>query len=482
MSEQSLKEKTAKGLFWGGLSNGLQQALGALIGIVLLVYLTPEDYGLVALLAIFMAVANTIQESGFTTALVNRVEFRDEDYNAVFWFNLLVGIGLYFILFFSAPLIASFFNQPELTVVARMLFLSITIGSLSIAHHAVLFKKVMAKERAKADIFSTLLSGVIGIFLAMNGWGYWALVFQTLTYASMKTILYWFFSPWRPSLNINFKPVKEMFGFSAKLLASTVLAHAQNNIFSVLLGRFDTTTHVGHYSQGMKWAGMGTQVITGMVISVAQPIFVEVKNDMTRQAQIFRKMLRFTAFISFPFLFGIAFVGRDFMLLINEEWLPCVPVLQMYCIWGAFAGIQYLYMQLAISHGKSLFYFIYTIAYATVQIGSALIALPYGLYWMAFAVNIVSFIFLFVWHLYVRKLIPIPFFSVIKDIIPYFLTTIFIFLTTYLITKKIEITWLRFFCKIMLSVIAYCFIMWKSNSIIFKESLSLILKKRSNDY
>lgn len=474
--ESSLKEKTAKGLFWGGISKGIQQVLAVLIGVVLLNNLSPDDYGMVGLLAIFIAIANTLQESGFTAALTNRTEFRKEDYNAVFWFNVIISVVIYIILFFCAPLIAIFFNEPDLVLLARVLFLSFVTSSLGTAHNAVLFKKIMVKERAKIDIFSTLISGSAGIYLAIGGYGYWALAFQTLTYTLIGSLLRWYFSPWRPTFSFDFTPVKEMFGFSFKLMTSSIIIQIQANFFSVLIGKFYTKTDVGYFSQGVKWSSMGAEVISGMVNGIAQPVFVQVKNDPERQIQIFRKLLRFIAFVSFPSLLGIAFVSREFITLVNTEWLPCVPILQMYCLWAIIAPVCLLYSQIAISHNKSSFYFYQTILYAVLQIGAAVMVLPYGIYWIAFSNVLAAYIYLFIWHIYVSKLIPLRIIDVLKDITPYLIITISLITVTYFLTKNIEIVLLRFISKILTVSVLYILIMWKSNSRIFKESISFIVK------
>jgi O-antigen/teichoic acid export membrane protein len=475
--EPTLKEKTAKGLFWGGISNGVQQALGGIIGIVLLKNLTPGDYGMVGMLAIFTAIANTLQESGFTAALINR-EFNKNDYNAVFWFNVFVSCLTYVILFFSAPLIARFFNQPDLIPLSRTIFLSFVASSLGIAHNAILFKKMMVKERAKIDIFSTTISGIVVIIMALKGYGYWALAFQTLAYTTIGSLLRWYFSPWKPLLSICFSPIKEMFGFSIKLMASSIITQIHANIFSVLLGRFYTKADVGYFSQGSRWSSMGTQFVLGMVNSVAQPIFVQVKDDKERQAAVFRKMIRFSIFISSPLLLGIAFVSRDFFALINTDWLPCVPILQLYCIWGVFAPLQILYSQMIISHGYSDVFFFLTIIYAIVQIGIAVVTLFYSIYWMAFTICAVGFLFLFVWHWFVCKLIPIRLSEIIKDVFPYLCITLVLIGISHLLSNNLENVFLRLFSKIIFISISYTLIVWKSNSIIFKESINFIKKHR----
>lgn len=482
MSESTLKQKTAKGFFWGGIGNGIQQILGVCIGIILLKNLTPDDYGMVGLLAIFIPVASAIQESGFTIALTNRPDFKHEDYNSVFWFSFVVSIGIYLLLFLCAPLIARFFKQPELIPLSRFLFLSFVISSLTIAHNALLYKRIMAIERAKSDVFSTLIGGSIGIYMALNNYGYWSLAVQTVISALVKTLFQWYYSKWNPSFSFNFQPIKEMLGFGSKLLVATLIGFIQSNIFSVILGRFYSKTEVGYYSQGMKWANMCTQVITtGMISSVAQPIFIQIVNDNERLIQVFRKILRFISLISFPVLFGTAFIGREFIQLINEDWLPCVPILQLYCIWGAFMPFSSLYMQLALSNGHSKLYFFHSIAYAICQIGIAFLMIPYGFYWMAFAVIIVSFLFLLIWQLLIQTFISIKFIHVLKDILPYLLITLFSIAITYLITIKVESILLLLTLKILIVAFIYILIMWKSNSIIFRESIDLILKRIKKD-
>jgi O-antigen/teichoic acid export membrane protein len=475
--EPTLKEKTAKGLFWGGISNGVQQTLAVVIGIVLLKYLTPDDYGMVGLLSIFLFVAISIQESGFTAALTNRKVFKEEDYNSVFWFNNIIGCIIYVILYFSAPLIASFFRHPELILLSRVVFLSIVASSMGVAHNAILFRNLMVKEKAKIDIISITVSGSIGIYLAITGSGYWALAWQTVSAAFSGTILRWYFSPWTPTFSFTFKPIKEMFSFSVKLLFSNTISFIQYHIFSVLLGRYYTqTTEVGYYSQGMKWATMGSQVITGMVSSVAQPIFSKIKDDKERQILMFRKLIRFISFVSFPLMFGIAFVCKEFILLINDVWLPCIPILQLYAIWGGFAGINILYIQFAISHGRSAFYFWHTVCYAVIQTSTIFFALPFGIYWMAFAAVSIQFLFLLIWHIYVSRFTSLRFVDVIKDILPYLGLTCIILGIVYMITINIHQTVLLFSSKIVLSVFLYLVFMKISNSTIFKESLDFLRK------
>lgn len=256
MSE-SLKEKTAKGLFWGGFSNGIQQLLNLFFGIFLARLLNADDYGMVGMLTIFIAVAGTLQESGFTNALTNKREVTHKDYNAVFWFSTLTGITMYILLFLSAPLIADFYDKPELVPLARYLFIGFLISSSATAHNAVLFKNLMVKQKAMSQIIALTLSGIIGVIMAFNGMTYWGIATQSVVYILVVTICFWHFSPWRPTLNIDFRPLKSMFGFSSKILVTNIFTQINNNIFSVLLGKFFSEAEVGYYTQANKWKHNG---------------------------------------------------------------------------------------------------------------------------------------------------------------------------------------------------------------------------------
>ncbi|MDH6314015.1 O-antigen/teichoic acid export membrane protein [Parabacteroides sp. PFB2-10] len=478
--EVSLKTKTAKGLFWGGMSSGIQQVIAAVIGVLFLKYLSADDYGIVGLLSIFIAIANTLQEGGFSAALINRGKEEKKDYNAFFWFSTLLSLFFYLILYFCAPPIAAFYNQPDLTMIARVLFLSLPLQAITFASSAMMARRLMIKERAIIDIISILISGTVGVVMAIQGYAYWALVAQTVANALMKAFLIWFFSPFRPSFSFDFSPIKEMFPFSVKLILSSITNQIQGNIYSVLLGKFYSKTEVGIYSQGVKWANMGSSVLIGMVSSVGQPLFATIQNDRMRQLQVLRKMMRFVAFTVFPVLLGIAFIGREFISVINEEWLPCVPILQICCVSSIFGLFGHLYNQLIMSHGKSSFFFGTSIVFAFLQIGSAFLTLPFGLYWMAFASMVISFISLGVTHFYTSTLIPIRLTHILKDITPYLFITVVIFVAVYFITRGLESMLWRLILKISLSVFLYVFVMWRSNSTIFRESVNMILKRKTN--
>ena len=195
----SLKEKTAKGLFWGGMNNGVQQLLGLAFGIILGRLLDPSDYGMTAMLAVFSVIANELQSSGFKTGLINLKAPTHNDYNAVFWFNILAGAAIYVVLWFCAPLIADYYHQPKLIPLSRYVFLGFVFSSFGMAQSAYLTKQMQIKQIAQCGMTATLSSSIVSVVLAALGFGYWALATQYLMYIAVNTILLWFFSPWRPS-------------------------------------------------------------------------------------------------------------------------------------------------------------------------------------------------------------------------------------------------------------------------------------------
>lgn len=477
MSETSLKTKTAKGLFWGGMNNGLQQLIGAVVGLVLLSRLAPGDYGIVGMLAIFTAIAVTMQEGGFKAALINRGEFRAEDHNAVFWFTVAVSALLYIILFFLAGPIARFYNQPELVKVARVLFLSFFFVSLSISSDAVLLRKMMIRQRAAMDIAGGVVAGVIAIIMAVKGFGYWALVAHSVSQSLVTSLLKLIFSPWKPSRRIDLKPVREMFAFGFKLVAASFVTQIQTNIFSVILGRAYSKTEVGYYTQGSKWAGMANQVFCGMLTSVGQPVLTRATGDVPRQRNIFRKLTRFVAFTAFPAMLGLAFIAPEFINLINPEFDPSVPILRIYCLYFIAFLLQTLFTQMAMAAGRSDRYLLFTLINAALQISAALITHRYGLVTMAATVTVVNYVALLIWYLLVRDIIEIKLSHLLVDTLPFFVIALLSIVAAHFITGAISHLLWRMLAKIAVVAALYLAVMWLAGSQTLKDVLTYVKKR-----
>lgn len=477
MSE-SLKEKTAKGLLWGGISNGMQQLLNLFFGIFLARLLTPDDYGMVGMLSIFSLIASSIQESGFISALINKKDIKHEDYNAVFWFSISTSLCIYTLLFFCAPLIARFFNQPELTALARYSFIGFVISSTGTAHSAYLYKNLMVKQRAIACIMGLIISGTIGVTLAYNGFSYWGIATQSITYVTTVMTCFWFFSPWRPTPSFNFKPLKGMITFSSKMLATNIFNHLNHNIFSIILGKFYSEREVGFYNQANKWNYMGHSLVSGMINSVAQPVLAQVTNDRERQLRVFRKMMRFTAFVAFPAMFGLSLIAPELITItITDKWMGSAQILRLLCISGAFIPITGLCSNLVISKGKSNIYMWNAIALGLLQLLVMCTIYPYGIQTMIITYISINIAWLLVWHYFVWREIRYRFIHLLMDIVPFLAIAGGVMIATHFLTLNIDNIHLLFVSKIAIAGLLYLLIMWMSGAKTFKESIQYLKKK-----
>lgn len=479
MSEgQSLKEKTAKGLFWGGFSNGIQQLLNLVFGIFLARLLNASDYGMVGMLTIFSLIAGSLQESGFVAALTNKKEITHQDYNAVFWFSSGLSLCLYTLLFFCAPLIADFYQIPELTALARFSFLGFFIASLGTSQSAYLFRNLQVKQKTTASLIGLIISGIIGILMAYCGFSYWGIATQSLVYVSVTTACFWHYSPWRPTLHIELSPLKKMFSFSAKLLITNIFNNINNNLFSIILGKFYSEKEVGYFNQANKWNMMGHSFIAGMISNIAQPTFVQVSENRDRQLRIFRKMLRFTAFVSFPLMLGLSLIAPDLIIIaITDKWAESARILQIISIGGAFVPITTLYTNLIISKGKSNIYMWNTICLGLLQLFSMLMLYPYGIHTMIVFYIIINTGWLLIWQYFVWREIRITLLMTIKDVFPFFIIALSCMLLTYLFTLNINNIYFALIAKISIAAFLYIGVMWGSNSVTFKECLNYLLKK-----
>ena len=475
----TLKQKTASGLFWGGFSNGVQQLISLTFGLIMFRILNANDYGLVGLLAIFTAIATSIINSGFSIALTNKQDANHQDYNAVFWFTFFVGLLLYLILFFAAPLIAKFYNQPALVNLSRVLFISFFFGGVGTVSYTIMFKQMMVKQQAIIDTIALLTAACIGILLAIKGFAYWAIAIQSVIYISLSALLRFWIAPWKPTFQFQLAPIKPMLSFSYKVFATNLFVQINNNFLSNIIGKIFNTEQVGIYTQGQKWANMGNQFISGMINSIAQPVLVQVSNDKNRQVEVLRKMIRFGAFLSFPMMLGLGFIGHEFILIAGtEKWLPSVPFLQLFCIWSAISYLLTLFTNIVYSHGKSDIYMKITIFTGLLQLIAVFCLYPLGLFWMVVGYIVISFAALLFWQRQVYKLIGLKLRYILKDILPYLGITLTCLFIAWVLTKDIQNIYWLFASKIAISAILYIFVMKISRSVIFRESIEFLMNFR----
>lgn len=490
---ESLKEKTAKGLFWGGMNNGVQQLLGLAFGIILGRLLDPSDYGMTAMLAVFSVIANELQSSGFKTGLINLEKPQHEDYNAVFWFNILAGAAIYVVLWFSAPLIAKFYDQPALIPLSRYVFLGFVFSSFGMAQSAYLTKQMQIKQIAQCGMTATLSSSIMGVVLAALGFGYWALATQYLMYIAVNTLLLWYFSPWRPTLitfhSSFFTPIKRLFPFSVRIMISAILTQVNANIMNLLLGRFYGEANTGHYNQAYQWSSKCFLLVGNMLKQVDQTVLVGLHDERERQLQVLRKMMRFTAFISFPLLFGLGLVSHEFIILaIKEKWAFAASLLPILCVCGAFMPLSALLTDAVISHKRSDIYLWSTLVLGLLQIALMVGLWQQGIRMMVIAYTLLNIIWVFVWHFFVRRLMNYRLLDFLKDIVPFALAAAGVMSLTWLVTEFIVNSslfiddylklWVLLISRVVLAIILYYVVMRMAGAVILKECIAFFKNGR----
>lgn len=476
--DDKLKEKVSKGILWGGLNTGVQQLLNLIIGIFLARLLTPADYGMVGILTVFSALAGVLQEGGFISALTNKKDVTSLDYNSVFWFSTTSSIIFYTALFFLAPLISDFYRIPELTPLSRFIFLGFVFSSLNITPRTILFKNLHVKEIAFITLASLGLAGVIGIVLAYNGAAYWGLAAQTVSYTFLYTLFTWCLTKWRPKFEFSASPLKKMFGYSSKIVVTNIFSTLNNNLFSVLLGKFYSAGDVGDFNQANKWNTMGYSTINGVVYNVAQPSMATVAEDYERLKRVFRKLLRFTSFVSFPLMFGLSLVSPEFIIItIGEKWFFSSLILQVLCVGGAFAPISYLFSNLLLSQGRSKPYMWITIFLAIFQIAAVFFSYPYGIFRMVYVYISINIIWILVWFIFARKKLKLTFLNFIKDTFPFIFIAAFSSSIAYFTCLNIVNVYVSFSLKLLVLATFYLGILFIFKSRILIDSVNYFRHK-----
>ena len=448
-------------MLWGGLNSGIQQLVGLAFGIVLGRLLAPSDYGMMAMISIFSLVATALQDSGFRTALTNIEHPKHEDYNSVFWFNIIMASSLYVILFLAAPLIGEYYHTPRVVPLCRYAFLSIVIASFGTAQSAYLFKHLRAKQQAEAGALAVILSSMTGVGMAFAGMAYWSLATQGLVYVGINTLLQWHFSPWRPSIHgITFAPVRRMFRFSCKILATTIMTHVNNKVLNILLGHYFTPRDTGNYNQAYQWNTKCYSLVQSMVAQVAQPVLVSLNGEEGRQKDVFRKMMRFTAFITFPLLFGFGLVAKEFIVTaIGEKWLASAQLIQILCISGATMPLSTLFSNMIISKGRSGTFFWCTFTLGLVQIATMIMIWPMGIRTMVIAYTLLNTSWLLVWLFFVRRLIGYGYWMFFCDVMPFALAAAGVMGVAYVATMPLSNLIALLISRFIIAVVLYYAVM-----------------------
>lgn len=419
MPEQSLTAKTTRGVVWNSVDRIANYGIGFIIGIVLARLLSPEEYGLIGIIGIFTAIFNVILDSGLSTALIRKDGVTDTDYCTVFYTNIVLSLILTAVLYLGAPAISSFFNRPELTPYTRAMSLILIINALSLTQQARLTKRIDFKTQTKISLIAHTLSGVIGILMAIFGYGVWALVFQQLSSRVFTTILLWIINKWIPKLIFSWESFKDLFSFSWKLLFAQIIGSIWSQLYQAVIGKIYSPNTLGQYERARQYTNLCSSTIGDVVLKVSLPVMSEIQNEDERLLGAFRIIIKTTMFVSSVLLVGMAASAKSIIyVLIGEQWLPCVPMMQII----AFSFIIYPLHQININmltvQGRSDIQLILQIIKCILAIGPIALGILFNVYWMLAGSVFTGWISLFLNAYYSGRKFNYTWWHQLKDIAP----------------------------------------------------------------
>lgn len=420
----SLRHKTIHGVGWSFIDNISSSGITFLVGLVLARLLTPEEYGVMAMIAIFIAISNSIIDSGFSNALIRKTRIERVDYNTVFYFNLTVSVLIYVILYLAAPAISIFFKESVLLEVIRVIGWVLIINALAIIPRTQFVRNVDFKTQTKVSLISSISSGVIGIGMALGGMGVWSLVGQQLSRQFLNTLFLWVYSKWHPVWEFSTESFKELFGFGSKLLLSGLLNTIYKNIYYIVIGRFYTSAQLGQYTRAEQFNMIFSSNLTSVVQRVSYPVLSSIQEEPERLREAYRKVIKITMLITFACMLGLAAVAKPLILiLIGEKWLPAVYFLQIICFSGMLYPLHAINLNILQVKGRSDLFLKLEIIKKIIAVGPIVVGIIYGIECMLWGGVLISFIAYFLNSYYSANLINYPTSEQIKDILPTFLTS-----------------------------------------------------------
>ena len=389
----SLKSKTAHGIGWSLADNVASQGITFLVGLVLARLLTPEEYGLIGIITIFIAVFNSLVDSGFSNALIRKDDVDETDYGTVFISNLALSVLLFAVLFVCAPAIGHFFRQPALSPLTRVMGSIVLINALAIIQRTRLVKNIDFKTQTKVSIIASSVSGVVGIGMAFAGCGVWSLAGQQISRQTLNTTFLWIFNRWIPSLKFSKKSFRELFGFGWKLMVSGVIDTIWRQIYQIVIGKCYSAQALGQYTRAEQFSSIFSSNITAVVQRVSYPVLSSIQNDVERLKSAYRKVIKVTMLVTFALMLGLAGAAEQVILvLVGDQWLPCVPFLQIVCFSMMLYPLHAINLNMLQVLGRSDLFLKLEIIKKIVGIGPILLGIFGNIYWMLIASVFTGFV------------------------------------------------------------------------------------------
>lgn len=481
----NLKESAIKGILWTTIDQFGSRLITFLIGIVLARILFPEEFGLIALLGIFIAIGQVLINGGLTQSLIRSDNLNQADYSTVFFFNLFVSVIIYILLFFLAPYIALFFEEPELISIVRVITLIFVINSFAAIQTARLTKELDFKTQSMVSIPSVILSGVVGIGLAMHDYGVWSLVYSRITLSFATTVQLWIRSKWAPSLIFDYNVFKKHFNFGIKIMLTGLLEAGFTNAYPILIGKFFTVSQVGLYHKSDSLHKQPLTLISSVVSRISFPLLSKVQKDDERLKKVYRMIMQLVIFLVAPTLIFLSVLAEPiFRFLYTEKWVEAVPYFQILCAAGILYPLHVYNLQILNVKGRSDLFFKLEVIKKAIICLVIIVSIQFGIFALLYGIVLTSFIAFFLNSYYSGRYINYNTKSQIRDLIP----TIFIalaggvvvYVIDYMLNEQLDIV--RILSSGSIGLFAYIWLSWKLKIEALKESLLIfksIVKKRT---
>ena len=421
MEEQSLKDKTIKGVGWSAIDSLLGQGITFIVGLVLARLLSPGEYGLIGLTMIFITIFNAIIDSGFSQALIRKKNVSNVDYNTMFITNMALSVLMFLVLFFCSPSIAAFFGRPELTSLTRVMGIVLIIHALSITQHTVLIKRIDFKTKTKASLISAILSGVVGIAMAYADFGVWALVGQQIARQLINTICLWVFNRWWPNFTFNHESFKYMWGFGWKMLVSGLLDNIWRESYQAVVGKFYTPATLGQYSRAKEFASIFSSNIQNIVGRITFPVLAEIQDEKIRLVGAYRRIIKTTMFVTVTCMISIGAVAEPLIYcMIGPQWHQAATFLPLICISLSLYPLHSINLNMLKVQGRSDLFLGLEIIKKIIAIGPICIGIFVNIYWMVVSSVIAGIISFFLNSHYSGKMLGYSSWMQLKDVAPSF--------------------------------------------------------------
>lgn len=466
MQQESLKNKTIKGVGWSAADAFLGQGVTFIVGLVLARLLSPDEYGLIGICLIFTTVLNGIVDSGFSNALIRKKEVTNEDYNTMFTTNMAISIVLYFLLFISAPFVSDFFHRVELTALVRVTGLILFFNALSITQVTILTKNIDFKTKTKASLVSAIISGVIGIAMAFMGYGVWSLVAQQLFKQLLYTLCLWVLNKWCPKFTFYKDSFKYMWGFGWKLLVSGILNNVWNQLYQIVIGRCYTSSTLGHYTRANECASIFSSNLTTIIQRVTFPVLSELQDDKKRLLVSYRKLIKVSMFVTVICMFALGAMAEPMIYsLIGPQWHQAATFLPFICITMSLYPLHAINLNMLQVQGRSDLFLYLEIVKKTITLIPIFIGAFVGVYWMLFASIFTGFIAFLLNSWFTGKFLNYSSWQQLKDVLPSYLIALFVGFIVYLL-KYLPLNSILIF---PLQILATIIVGWIVNQIVNLE-------------